>query len=199
MKRFALSVPNLGPSHWKTNLSISDYVLRDIGRPTLKFKSIDWVCCKTRLGDVFSIGDEPGSYFPAGSGGSARCPLSYLCTCRRLRHRFKQQVLYGFIRSFHLLQWTFGSKLFWQWQHLKLDLTEWQASFWFIHLSKSYFIGPKARWSWSRDYPGKEMKWQLTLKYVTDHNVMTKRNSKSSLLIRMLYWEMWCKFLSEFI
>ncbi len=129
------------------------------------------MCCKTRLGDVFSIGVESRSSFPAGSGGSARCPLSYLSTCRRLRHRFKQQVLSGFIRSFHLLQWTLGSKLFWQWKHLKLDLTEWQASFWFIHLSKSYFIGPKAGWSWSPDYPGKEMKWPLTLKYVSDQNV----------------------------
>lgn len=50
-------------------------MLRDIGRPTLKFKSIDWLCCKTQLGDVFSIGDEPGSSFPAGSGGSACCPF----------------------------------------------------------------------------------------------------------------------------
>ncbi len=98
--------------------------------------------------------------------------LSYLSTCRRLRHRFKQQVLHGFIRSFHLLQWTLGSKLFWQWKNLKLDFTEWQASFWFIHLSKSYFIGLKAGWSWSPDYPGKEMKWPLTLKYVSDQNVI---------------------------
>lgn len=50
-------------------------MLRDIGRPTLKFKSIDWLCCKTQLGDVFSIGDEAGSSFPAGSGGSACYPL----------------------------------------------------------------------------------------------------------------------------
>lgn len=66
MKRFAIGVSNLGPSHWKTNLSISDYLLRDVGRPTLKFKSIDRVCCKTGLGDVFLIGDEPGSFFSSG-------------------------------------------------------------------------------------------------------------------------------------
>lgn len=60
------SVSHLGPSRWETHLSISDYVLWDVGRPALKFKSIDWLCCKTRLGDVFSIGDEPGSSFPAG-------------------------------------------------------------------------------------------------------------------------------------
>ncbi len=190
MKRFALSVPNLRPSHWKTNLSISDYVLWDIGRPTLKFKSIDWVCCKTRLGDVFSIGVESRSSFPAGSGGSARCPLLsiHMQTAAASIQTASTAWVYPQFSSPAVDPW-FKTVLTVETSKAGLD---WVTGIILIHPSlKIIFHWAKGRMvmesrlSWKRNEVTADFKICIWSKRY-------KRNSKTSLFIRMFYWEMWC-------